>query len=495
MAFKSDYSFLEKISMGAVGTRKVAEYLNSQGHRIIELERCSMSNKIWATKVKRLRVPDLLCLQCGRRIESRAKSSLEIKMSDSPTKPDRRWDYGLRDDDLVAFIHCTKDDDHSLWVASSVVNLFSIRNLRATVEKSKLGPPKSASEGAERDRTWPSWVPGKNGKIVSVDSKRIQVLYEGDCKYSYPLKGKFCHVQKGDTFTAGSLIAASVIPNKEDGRCREDGYDFLNDLKSNERENVYCAVKALGFFPDIKKSSVPVLSQISTDHPDKLVRLESAGALARLDESKGWELLDSVVNDDSKTQEERMEGVLILGEELPHSKCLDILQSVADNKGNPSELRAAAVWSMGHHGSVALKQLLSFIDDCDLDVALHAIVSTSRVVEDGDIGANVRKVLDVIGGNRRKSAAAVKILLMHKSEEAISEIVSTLLEAKGEKRGWLLYLVGLLGPTMIRDLLEPHGDNGKKVIREVDVLWNFHHANWINEFDVENGLAFISKQW
>lgn len=36
-AFKSDISFLTKIAIGAVGTRKVFDDLGSQGHRPIEL--------------------------------------------------------------------------------------------------------------------------------------------------------------------------------------------------------------------------------------------------------------------------------------------------------------------------------------------------------------------------------------------------------------------------------------------------------------------------
>ena len=63
MGFKTDWSFLDKISMGAVGTEAVIEQLNQMGHRVIELERYCTSNKIWATKIKRLRIPDLLCLQ------------------------------------------------------------------------------------------------------------------------------------------------------------------------------------------------------------------------------------------------------------------------------------------------------------------------------------------------------------------------------------------------------------------------------------------------
>jgi hypothetical protein len=42
-AFKSDVSFLEKISLGAVGTQRVFEHLRNQGHNPLELERGSMS--------------------------------------------------------------------------------------------------------------------------------------------------------------------------------------------------------------------------------------------------------------------------------------------------------------------------------------------------------------------------------------------------------------------------------------------------------------------
>lgn len=44
MAFKRDWSFLDKITMGSVGTKRVIEILNAEGHQIIELERYCTSN-------------------------------------------------------------------------------------------------------------------------------------------------------------------------------------------------------------------------------------------------------------------------------------------------------------------------------------------------------------------------------------------------------------------------------------------------------------------
>ena len=91
MNFKADWSFLEKISMGAVSSKEVVRQLNSCGHNVIELERYSTSNKIWSTKIKRLRLPDLICLKCGCRIESRAKSKLDVRMSDNENNGMRAW--------------------------------------------------------------------------------------------------------------------------------------------------------------------------------------------------------------------------------------------------------------------------------------------------------------------------------------------------------------------------------------------------------------------
>ena len=100
MGFKSDREFLRNITVGAVGNRKIVQHLNAAGFRIIELERGSLGNKIWGTKIKRLRVPDLLCLRSGTRIESRAKGKLKIIMSHAQKNPDRAWDKGLRDSEF-----------------------------------------------------------------------------------------------------------------------------------------------------------------------------------------------------------------------------------------------------------------------------------------------------------------------------------------------------------------------------------------------------------
>src|SRR5712692_4804511 len=117
--------------MGARGSAAVARYLtDNAGHRIVELGRYTMANKLWATKVKRLRLPDLMCLWCGVRLEVRSKSRLEIKVSDSST-PSREWDAGLRDDDLIAFIRC--DSIEGATIAHPPPQCFTVAAMRQTV--------------------------------------------------------------------------------------------------------------------------------------------------------------------------------------------------------------------------------------------------------------------------------------------------------------------------------------------------------------------------
>lgn len=169
MGFKEDADFARFVSMGAVGTAVVAAHLrNRHGHQPIELERYAMANKVWQTKVKRLRLPDLVCVRCGRSIESRAKSKLGIVLSHSDV-PDRGWDAGgMRDNDLYAFLRA---DLASFPPCAGAPAFFTTAALRAALGQARRSAPKAASEGSEVTLTWPSWVPAKSGRFVQVDDQ------------------------------------------------------------------------------------------------------------------------------------------------------------------------------------------------------------------------------------------------------------------------------------------------------------------------------------
>jgi hypothetical protein len=111
LSFKPDSSFFRKIALGTVGSRTVSTDLHRYGHNVLELERGSTDTKLWKdVKRKRVRIPDLVCAKCGIRIESRAKTQPDLSMSHSLADDSRAWDFGMVDDDWIAFPVC-----HTSW--------------------------------------------------------------------------------------------------------------------------------------------------------------------------------------------------------------------------------------------------------------------------------------------------------------------------------------------------------------------------------------------
>jgi hypothetical protein len=272
--FKSDFSFLEKISMGAIGTKFVFDDLSSKGHKPIELERGSMSFKIWKNiKIKRLRVPDILCIRCGHRIESRAKTKLEISMSHSLSDPSRGWDYGLNNSDYVALVRCNKIAEGPIdWQAVDPVQYVSVKDLRKSFRNNQviLERPKGAEEGFESRITWPTTIASSNGKIKLVSESRLQYQREADnrtitislSKRGINLMPMF---QEGDEISMGHIIA-SVVPIYKDLPCKKN-YNadyYIKLLKSTSITDRYASAKALSFFdtPETRNGSVTYFMQI-----------------------------------------------------------------------------------------------------------------------------------------------------------------------------------------------------------------------------------------
>ena len=317
MGFKGDTSFLRFLSMGAAGARRTIEQLRAAGFAPIELERYCTSNKIWATKVKRLRLPDLLCVRTGLRIEVRAKSDLKIRMSDAPSNPDRRWDTGLRDDDVTALIACF--DDNGTPAPADEAVFFTVGDLRVSAETSTLGPPKSASEGAERDRTWPSYVPKKSGEVQSVRADQLRILLDAEDggpprSQTYNLRGKIAYVRVGDRFVGGASVLAGTPPRRASlSTYRHNTYNPLAHLNAVSAVDRYAAVKSLPFRPDLKSMAVSSIESRLDEETEERVLLEAAGAGSALGSAKAVDLLAAMLWSQERA-DLRMEAVLILTE-------------------------------------------------------------------------------------------------------------------------------------------------------------------------------------
>ena len=218
-AFKTDESFLENLAMGAAANQRTLADLERQGHQPLELERGSMSFKVWKTKkMKRLRVPDILCLRCAHRVESRGKRKLEITMSHSKRQAARGWDAGLDDEDVIALVACERFGPRPIdWHASELVQYVLVRPLRDAFHANQVSvqKPKGEGEGFEVRVTWPAAVAEEDGIVESVDVGALVYQKEGGGRKRLRLIRKggtlVPVVAAGETVRKHQILAA-VVP-------------------------------------------------------------------------------------------------------------------------------------------------------------------------------------------------------------------------------------------------------------------------------------------
>ena len=491
MGFKADTSFLRFLSMGAVAVHRTMDRFRDRGFEPIELERYCGSNKIWTTKVKRLRLPDLLCVKTGMRAEVRAKTALKIRMSDAPANPDRVWDAGLRNNDIVALLTCF-DTDHGPEPADDAV-CFTVGALRASVDRSRLGPPKSPSEGAERDRTWPATVPTRDGTVLEVTDERLIVRMNANAerparRQTYTLRGKSVYVSPGDTFRAQTTILAGEPSALADlSAYLPRRYAPLGDLHANTDVDRYAAVKALRFRDDPRDQVIPALEDLIHREIEERVALEAAGSAAALGSEFGQERITRFVWDNEHRPELRMEAVFILTE-LGHSPFTreQLNRVVADPRFEGDELRQAAVWALGKSGLKCYEDVLSFIDDADENLALHAIgafgADTPRPVID-------RLVQDLIVGDPRRAPAASESLRIIASDEVLWALV-TAADAGQPVPDWIVATLGRMPPDRVRAALQ----DSFLLDQIAPMLLTAPGAHWLASETIGTDIAFLLKQ-
>lgn len=489
MGFKADTSFLRFLSMGAAGARQVMSQMQAVGFRPIELERYCTSNKIWTTKVKRLRLPDILCVLTGTRVEVRAKSDLKIRMSDAPANPDRRWNSGMRDRDLSAFIACF-DENGTPRPADKAV-FFTFGDLRKSEATSQLGPPKSASEGAERDRTWPSIVPQRNGVVEQVDRTVIRTIMDADSEratrpQSFQLRGRTPYVAAGNRFIAEASIIAGTPPRLASlDACLNDRYHPLDDLESANAVDRYAAVKSLPYVSVLKKKAANAIERLLEVERDDRVLLEAAGAGTALESGEAWRRLEGFVWNQERA-DLRMEAVFILTE-LRSAGARDVLVRIATDPafGN-DEIRQAAVWGLGKAGVRRYGDLIQFLNDPEREVVLHAIAAFG---DDTPEQVVVQLIGELVSADARRAPAASEALRNIGSDLVLRNLVVAVRE-KRNSIDWILATLGRLNADKVRAALK--GD--PLLDRLAPLLLLSDSENWVAEDTADIDLKFLLKQ-
>ncbi|GIK41404.1 MAG: hypothetical protein BroJett011_52370 [Chloroflexota bacterium] len=353
VSFKSDESFLRKLAVGAIGTKATIKRVAALGYEPIELERGSTGYKIWKKiKIKRIRVPDILCLRSGQRFESRGKTKLEISMSHSLRDPYRAWDAGMRPDDLVAIVLCQQASESPVdWEVISPIHFVKVEDMREAVAKDhvKVTEPKGVEEGSEIRIIWPCVTANEESVVAEVTHKSIKLISQASgatqrCTLTRKRFSLLPQCQVGEVVQKHQIVASTVPISLSPVRKVEvDEQFFLARLQSASLSERYAAAKALRF-RGYQESSAPLKGRMLDEEEDIYVRLEAAAALAAHDDLSGWAFLKQSLNSDYLTIQ--LETVIVISEIVqPQSE--QMLIAVLADPNRDSEVRAGAAWALG----------------------------------------------------------------------------------------------------------------------------------------------------
>lgn len=477
-SFKSDESFLEKLAIGAIGTKKVRQDLSQQGHQPIELERGSASFKIWkAIKIKRIRVPDILCVKCGTRVESRAKTQLEISMSHSVSDPERGWDASLADEDYVALVRCERIGDRPIdWRAGDLVQYLSVKELRRAYARKQVvvQKPKGAQEGFELRLTWPSAIASADGKVLeakrgcikyarSSDGRQITLQLVRDKFKLSPL------VKKNDVVKADQFLACVVLVTRSLPCFRQlSAQEYLKLLGSVHHSDRYTAIKALSSFTQQPVDNV-LLGRLEDEKEHIYIRLEAALVLMRHGQVEGHRFLDQTLR--SEYLPHRLETVIVLAEVGTDEARKSLLKILSDDSQH-HEIRAGAAWSLGEVGGrEALDGLVNSFLSVDHTVRTEAARALAKLAL--HLRPELLKQFPVANPTARPGIAWA---LSKAGGFSVNELLNGLVDE--DARHWIAYLLGTQKPEAYLGQIEALKHKDPEVYFAVTVLWKIL-TSWV----------------
>ncbi|MGI6047814.1 MAG: HEAT repeat domain-containing protein [Petrimonas sp.] len=476
-SFKTDESFLEKISIGAIGTQKVFSALRQLGHQPIELERGSMNYKIWKKiKIKRIRVPDILCVDNGIRIESRAKTKLEITMSHSTSDPERGWDFGMKDNDYVALVVCEKIGDNPIdWKADDLVQFISIKNLRETEKQDQVVfiKPKGAQEGFEARITWPAGIASAEGTVTEIGNTIKYKTVGGRTNFIRLSKGGKTLtplVNVGEKVFSNQIIASVVKAQQTIPANIVDANFFLNNLSSLTLSERYAAAKALSYFNEIKVINA-LLSKLNENDEHIYVKLEAAASLSRFGKTEGYEFIKTCLQDNYL--QNVLESVIVLAEIKTDTACKMLCDILLDEKFD-TEIRAGAAWGLGEQqNKSALTAIVTSFNSFDENIKIEAARALAKLTK--DYSNDIVKTFEKASPTEKPGIAWA---LTKSNSLTIDQLLANLTDL--DSRQWVSYIIGNQGEERYIAEIEKLKNKDPEVYFAVTLLWKIL-TSWIHD--------------
>lgn len=477
-AFKTDESFLEKVAIGVTATRRTIEDLLRQGHEVLELERGATSLKIWKElKTKRVRMADLLCLRCGHRVESRGKTKLEITMSHSRANPERAWNAGLDDRDLVALVACEKTGAGATeWRASDLVQYVPVGSMRQAFQAGQVATNarKGVQEGSEVRVTWPAVVAERPGVVESVNEESLVVRYDGaDRATRKQLRRKRATLSPAvapeERFTSSRILAAAV-PVLTSFACPGGAHvgTYLELARSTSPLDRYAAVKALGRFSEGRASEM-LAGRLRDGREEIYVRLEAGAALIRRGETAALRIFEETLRDEYPQR--RLEAVIVLAE-APVPAAVSLLLAVLADHDQATEVRAGAAWALGAvAGTEALEALIGSFRALETRIRVEAARALAKLAR-----RHLREVVERLPGGGPEERPGIAWAVSKAGGFMPAELAGLLVDE--DARHWVAYIVGTQDQAGMMAGIEDLARRDPEVYFAVTVLWKIL-SSWV----------------
>jgi|SRR3972149_2832575 len=496
LAFKTDSSFFRKIVVGAFGARAVCEDLARHGHIFVELERGATNSKLWKdVKRKRVRIPDLVCLSCGKRIECRAKTNVELSMSHSPTDADRAWDFGMVDNDWIAFPICQSDKDLDWtsgklineksywreknwveWKVNGHINYFTVEAFRSQVHARSR--TKGVEEGSENFIGWEATFSTRNGPVLTVDQKAGKItiaLTDGKRPFTWKVKqGTKIFVSAGDSVEKNQIIASTVSPipkSQLNCSCNIPANHIQNLLSSRERTQRFTGVK-MARLRNEKQYESKIQELANDEEEDVYVRLEAVSYLVACCDHSAYEMFSPYLH--SKDLQTQLEAIITLGE-TGTAEAVKILSKIITNQMQAYFLRSAAAWSLGQIGSEQSNgELVKAF--ANVDVALRFEALENLIDVGGTICIALLKGLSV--ADERIMAGCAEALRQHQQlpDYVIQELLRNIRSQQPNK--WIVWLIGHLPREQFNTAIAELQQTKPELHYAITLLWSFLES-WI----------------
>lgn len=483
--FKSDDSFLRKLAVGAAGTNATISRLKDMGFNPIELERGSTGFKIWKKiKIKRVRVPDILCLDTGMRFESRGKTKSEISMSHSLSDPKRAWDAGMRDNDVVSIVVFEPSIDSPIELKRiSPVHFVSVRDMRQafTDRQVSITKPKGVEEGSEIRVMWPCASANQPSVVSAVESSRISLspIREGRRQTIHLSRNKgtitLLPQCKTDEVVEANQIVAAVVPVsimlKPPMPVGEEY--FKEKLMSVNLSERYAAAKALRYKGYTTAKDV-LKARMTDPDEDIYVQLEAAAALAIHDDDNAWEFIEGKLRGTimAVPLETQLETVIVVSE-IPKTRSEQLLIEVLRDTQRDDELRAGAAWALGQFASVtSATALADTFNSSPLEVKVEAARALLRIAE-----PQIPHLINLLKCDAPSKRDGISWVLARTGKFNPSELLAG---ADDNLRKWVSYIVGYGKDKFVHGDVESICQADPQVYFAASVLWQIV-ASWVND--------------